>query len=193
MLRALYEFLFAPRTHRHGVLAAGVWAGDVDLAGLTGVEAPELLLLYPATFLLPEGHTQLRRGTRRAETSVELRLLPGPWESRRPGQGRPGQARPGQGRAKSRGGTEKGHSLCIRAGPVEEAEGDRAGHLGPHLPRAAERVGPVKDTLQVLGLGLVPCSGDSLGSPPPSLHSSGDTLRRPPQGAHGLRDNEARR
>lgn len=177
--------------HRHGVLAAGVWAGDVDLAGLTGVEAPELLLLHPATFLLPEGHTQLRPGTgegsRRAETSAELQLLPGPWES-----GRPGQGRPGQDRAKSRGGTEKGHSLCIRAGPVEEAEGDRAGHLGPHLPRAAERVGPVKDTLQVLGLGLVPCRGDSLGSPPPSLHSSGDTLR-PPQGGHGLRDNEARR
>lgn len=74
------------------------------------------------------------------------------------------------------GGTEKGHSPCIQAGSVEEAKGDRAGHLRPHLPGAAERVGPIEDALQVLGLGLVPCVETALGHSPPSHHGCGDSL-----------------
>ena len=52
------------------------------------------------------------------------------------------------------------HSPCIRAGLVEEGEGDRAGYLGPHFPGASKQGGPVKEALQVLRLGLIPWEGE---------------------------------
>lgn len=85
-----------------------------------------------------------------------------------------GRRRPGEGKAERRGGDRgRGHSPLVGAGLVEEGEGDRAAHLGPHFPGAAERGGPIKEALEVLGLGLVPCEGDSPCSfPPPSIPSS---------------------
>lgn len=53
----------------------------------------------------------------------------------------------------------RGCSPCTGAGLVEEGEGDRAGHLRPHFPGAAEHGGPVEQALEVLGLGLIPWEG----------------------------------
>lgn len=61
----------------------------------------------------------------------------------------------GQGREEERG-QRRGHSPLVGAGLVEEGEGDRAGHLRPHFPGAVEHGVPVKEALEVLGLGLVP-------------------------------------
>lgn len=66
---------------------------------------------------------------------------------------------------------DKRHSLGGGAGAVEEPKGNRASHLGPHLPRAVEGLDPIEETLQVLRLGLVPCVRES--SPDRELRTQG--------------------
>lgn len=90
----------------------------------------------------------------------ELGHYGAPRGRRRPGWRGPG---PEEGREQRRG-----HSPLVGAGLIEEGEGDGAVHLGPHFPGAAEHGGPIKEALEVLGLGLVPCEGDSPCSFPPS-------------------------
>lgn len=52
---------------------------------------------------------------------------------------------------------ERQHSRSCRTRAVKEPKGNRAGHLVPHLPGAAEGLDAIEEALQVLRLGLVPC------------------------------------
>lgn len=106
------------------------------------------------TFFLPEDHEEVRTGgggVPGSDKNLQSIGCSYCWGPQRQGEGKTWGG--GVDRGRDRG---KGHSLCIGAGLVEEGEGDRAGHPGPHFPGAVEHGTPVEQTLEVLRLGLVP-------------------------------------